>query len=645
MKFPNINRDDCPLVPEVGVCPADDNPGGGGDDGGGDDGGSSSLIIEPGFAILCDQGAIQFQTFLASRLGQQLLTAGLTYSSSDQSILVIDVASGAATMVGTGIVTVSVAWRNLTAAAQITCNAGDTDCCEETNVEIAVMRDVSKSMQQPNPAHSKFNVGYIVVKNAFAPTLGGILNGGKDSAARIDFSDTAVLVQPFTNDYNVYVHPGPPIPPGDTNIPTAFDLALAEFAGADESIQKVILIVSDGQNWVALTTTERAQLLQNASDFKTAGGLIICLGIAADEEGFALLQQLSSGGFFVNVQWSSLSGGLSQEAVDLIKGMLCLACAGSRTVQTGYGYGCDATMPGPQFPDSTFTDVESGHGGGDDGGGGDLPQLPSVQFTPGSGQQIGSGMFLGLNVPGHPSAAIRYVMTIDGSTPADPVFGGIGTDYTNPIQIDTLPSGGVAKIKAIGRESQWTDSLFSSAQYPEGSDTNGQPIIWNNDDMAPATPYPSSLSLSGQPGLITSVKVRLKDIRAQEVVPKAIVLQCPDGTAVMLLGADGSTNLYSNIINQGATITFDQAAAGELPIYGPPPNVVTGSYRPTVRNGFENVDFPLPAPTGPYATSLAAFNGRNPNGTWNLYVIDVNFYTAFGPNHIEGGWELILETA
>jgi subtilisin-like proprotein convertase family protein len=49
------------------------------------------------------------------------------------------------------------------------------------------------------------------------------------------------------------------------------------------------------------------------------------------------------------------------------------------------------------------------------------------------------------------------------------------------------------------------------------------------------------------------------------------------------------------------------------------------------------LSFPSPAPPGPYGTSLAGFNGTNPNGAWSLYVVD-NFEVDTGS--IAGGWNL-----
>jgi hypothetical protein len=53
-------------------------------------------------------------------------------------------------------------------------------------------------------------------------------------------------------------------------------------------------------------------------------------------------------------------------------------------------------------------------------------------------------------------------------------------------------------------------------------------------------------------------------------------------------------------------------------------------------------NFPAPAPAGPYAAALSAFNGTDANGAWSLYVFDD------GPGDVgsfAGGWSLTISTA
>jgi hypothetical protein len=88
-----------------------------------------------------------------------------------------------------------------------------------------------------------------------------------------------------------------------------------------------------------------------------------------------------------------------------------------------------------------------------------------------------------------------------------------------------------------------------------------------------------------------------------------------------------------NPINN-ATFSFSDAAPQSLAESAP---VVTGVYRPANYSPDDNL--PVPAPLGPYATSLAAFNGTDPNGTWSLYVVDDALVDT---GMIAGGWSLTL---
>jgi subtilisin-like proprotein convertase family protein len=85
----------------------------------------------------------------------------------------------------------------------------------------------------------------------------------------------------------------------------------------------------------------------------------------------------------------------------------------------------------------------------------------------------------------------------------------------------------------------------------------------------------------------------------------------------------------------GLNLTFDDAAPASVPS-----PIVSGTWRPTNIAGYSDT-FPSPAPAGPYGSSLSAFNGLDPGGTWSLYLNDGT--TASGS--ISGGWSLTIETA
>jgi subtilisin-like proprotein convertase family protein len=166
---------------------------------------------------------------------------------------------------------------------------------------------------------------------------------------------------------------------------------------------------------------------------------------------------------------------------------------------------------------------------------------------------------------------------------------------------------------------------------------NGSPQIIN----AAATPYPSTIDVSGLSGFITDLSVSINGFSHTFAPDVSVLLVGPAGQKMILFSQVGDDNTVTN-----ANLSFTDAASAYLPVNGP---VVTGIYKPTNRAGtnpFGEVDFPAPAPSStpdsPYAATLASFKGTDPNGTWSLYVVD----NAEGDSGvINGGWCLTINTS
>ncbi len=125
-----------------------------------------------------------------------------------------------------------------------------------------------------------------------------------------------------------------------------------------------------------------------------------------------------------------------------------------------------------------------------------------------------------------------------------------------------------------------------------------------------ASIYPSTIAVAGLNGSVTKVSVTLSNLAHTQPVGLDILLVSPAGQKVMLMSdAGGPTNLTS------VRLDFDDSAATVIPDRTAP---VTGTYRPTDYQPGETMI--SPAPAGPYATTLSAFNGSNPNGDWSLYI-------------------------
>jgi hypothetical protein len=153
--------------------------------------------------------------------------------------------------------------------------------------------------------------------------------------------------------------------------------------------------------------------------------------------------------------------------------------------------------------------------------------------------------------------------------------------------------------------------------------TNSTTITIATDTPAPprpATPYPSTITVSGMAGPVSDVDVRLNGFSHGFANDVDLLLVGPSGANLVLLSDPGGPNGFVGANN--ATVTFDDSASASVPQSGTISGTV--SYRPTDTDAGEpGADsFPAPAPAPGSATTLGTFTGTNPNGTWSLYVVD-----------------------
>ena len=124
-----------------------------------------------------------------------------------------------------------------------------------------------------------------------------------------------------------------------------------------------------------------------------------------------------------------------------------------------------------------------------------------------------------------------------------------------------------------------------------------------------ATPYPSAITLSGLPTYLCKATVNVNGITHTFLDDVDILLSSPTPTTNLIILSDVTG------APTGLNLTFDDAAATTVP--GAP---ASGTYKPT--NVGAGDPFAAPAPTPSAATTLSTFQGVNPNGTWNLWVVD-----------------------
>src|SRR5205823_643204 len=81
-------------------------------------------------------------------------------------------------------------------------------------------------------------------------------------------------------------------------------------------------------------------------------------------------------------------------------------------------------------------------------------------------------------------------------------------------------------------------------------------------------------------------------------------------------------------------LVFDDAATNSLSTSA----LSSGTYKPTDITSSPSDSFAAPAPSRPYPASLAGFSQVNPNGSWQLFVVD----DGFGDSGSLASWSVTL---
>jgi subtilisin-like proprotein convertase family protein len=173
-----------------------------------------------------------------------------------------------------------------------------------------------------------------------------------------------------------------------------------------------------------------------------------------------------------------------------------------------------------------------------------------------------------------------------------------------------------------------------------GLPASGQTVTFSNstfttlnDSSSPPTKaqsYPLNITVSGMANP-TQVTVTLNGLWHPRPEDLDIALVSPAGTRLKLMSDVGGTSQTSN-----ATFTFDDNASQTIIN-----SIFSSSYRVSDASTSPTDSFPTPGPSNFNATTLSAFNGANPNGTWSLYIVDDTAGPASGTKTISG-WSLNL---
>jgi subtilisin-like proprotein convertase family protein len=220
------------------------------------------------------------------------------------------------------------------------------------------------------------------------------------------------------------------------------------------------------------------------------------------------------------------------------------------------------------------------------------------------------------------------------------VSGDTQETFTVPIATDFLSEDPAETVtltlsNPVGATITGTNPATLNIQDAATQFTGGSIVI---NDVLPASPYPSSITVSGAAAAPTRVRVTIFSMSHTFPADVRMLLVSPTGaTFTPMVAAGGGTDIV------GTTFTFEDAATTIIPNAT---QIFNDNYEPA--NYLTPVpNFPAPAPAGPYTepgstlrflggpTLNTTFAG-NPNGQWDLYVQD----TAGGDVGTIGSWGL-----
>ena len=221
----------------------------------------------------------------------------------------------------------------------------------------------------------------------------------------------------------------------------------------------------------------------------------------------------------------------------------------------------------------------------------------------------------------------------DGNPCTDDICSGgtcISTNNTapcedgNPCTTGTTCGGGICGTYNTdpctdGNPCTIGDTCSAGVCIPGGPPTpvqvcsTGGPIVIRDNQTA--NPYPSPISVAGRPPYICSVTANLNGLTHTFPDDLDILLAGPTPTNNLVIMSDAGGG--GDVV--GLNVTLADSGATTIPDAGP---LVAGTFKPTnINDGTDTYAAPAPAPSAS-TTFAASFNGTNPNGTWNLYIVD-----------------------
>ncbi len=177
-----------------------------------------------------------------------------------------------------------------------------------------------------------------------------------------------------------------------------------------------------------------------------------------------------------------------------------------------------------------------------------------------------------------------------------------------------------------------TNFNFMVLAPPAGSARFANTNVITIPNSGVASNYPSTIEVMGLTGAVVNVALTLSRLEHEFPEDMRMLLVGPGGQGALFFAHVGGGRSITNV-----TITVTDSSPFPLPDEF---LLISEPLRPG--NYGTNNTLPAPAPSGPFGTNMASFNGSAPSGTWSLYIVD-----DISPDHgmLAGGWSILIAAA
>lgn len=251
---------------------------------------AARLILKPAYALKEQLQQFTYKAYVLANGLETELTSGVSFQVGSPAVASIGITNGKCTATSPGITAVSASWGGITAYGQLEVVAN----CALQETDFAFLIDHSASMGQQ---FSTLYPSKLAFAKEMASQLVDTMNLHKDQVAVWEFSTAGTLQLGLSQDKAAIkaAIAGISQTQNKTNLALPLAKVIADLqAQAAPNKTLVIVLFSDGENKTG------GNPIPEAVAFTGQQNVIMVVGCRAWDGGFMLLENIASGGFFIN---------------------------------------------------------------------------------------------------------------------------------------------------------------------------------------------------------------------------------------------------------------------------------------------------------------------------------------------------------